>query len=311
MKMLNEIIKEYIFENNTPSCHASTIVKTETGFIAAWFGGTFEGEDDVQIYVSINENDKWSIPKCVSAKEQVPHWNPVLFNNGDKVMLFYKRGKKISAWETMVMFSYDNGKSWTAPARLCEIDEGGRGPVKNKPLYLKNGTLVAPASVEIDQWKCFVDISYDKGDTWVKSSYVPAPDTGTNLIQPSLWEDDKGLHMLMRSNRQKVYKSDSADNGTSWCEAYPIDVPHNNSGLDMVKTESGLLVLVCNPVTARRTPLSVLVSYDNGGTFIKEITLEDTDGEFSYPSIIADSDMLYGVYTYKRKQIKFFKIKIG
>lgn len=304
------VLNEYIFDKNTPSCHASTITKTNEGFIAAWFGGSAEGNDDVLIYVSVRTNNEWSKPICVSQDDNIPNWNPVLFNNGKEIMLFYKRGKTISAWETMITISKDKGKSWTVPKRLCEIDDGGRGPVKNKPIYLSNGLLIAPASTEIGQWKCFVDISDDRGETWVKSNYVPAPDDNTNLIQPTLWEDTNGLHMLMRSNRQKIYRSDSTDNGFTWCMAYPIDVPNNNSGIDLVKTESGLLALLCNPVIKGRTPLSILISNDAGNSFINSLTLEDGEGEFSYPSVISDDNMLYGVYTYKRTHIKFFQVQL-
>src|ERR1035438_7009223 len=54
----NAIVKsEFIFETAPfPSCHASTIVETESGLVAAWFGGTAERNPDVCIYVSRNEN---------------------------------------------------------------------------------------------------------------------------------------------------------------------------------------------------------------------------------------------------------------
>ena len=43
----------YPLENRpVPQCHASTIVETKTGLVAAWFAGTREKHDDVGIRVS-------------------------------------------------------------------------------------------------------------------------------------------------------------------------------------------------------------------------------------------------------------------
>src|ERR1022692_4783648 len=57
---------EFIFETAPfPSCHASTIAETNSGLVAAWFGGTAERNPDVCIYVSRNENGHWTPPVAV------------------------------------------------------------------------------------------------------------------------------------------------------------------------------------------------------------------------------------------------------
>ena len=57
------------------------------------------------------------------------------------------------------------------------------------------------------------------------------------MIQPTLWEDSTGVHMLIRSNAGKIYKSDSTDFGMTWCKAYETPYPNPNSGIDLVKLE--------------------------------------------------------------------------
>lgn len=50
-----ENIREFIFENKpTASCHASTVLPLADGrVVAAWFAGTKESADDVDILTSV------------------------------------------------------------------------------------------------------------------------------------------------------------------------------------------------------------------------------------------------------------------
>jgi len=302
--------KEFIYEELTPSCHASTLIFARGGVLAAWFGGTHEKHDDVQIYCAFRGENGWEKPVCVSTIEEVPHWNPVLFDNGSEILLFYKRGKEIPTWETMICRSSDGGRTWSDPQPLCPGDVGGRGPVKNKPIRLSNGAILAGASSEMGNWRCFSDISFDNGVTWKNSPLVPLPEESIQVIQPSLWEDGDGVHMLMRSKNKRIWRADSPD-GMTWNQAYPTDLPNNNSGLDLVQTAPGHLVLCCNPVnTGARTPLMLMESTDGGKTFVQNLVLENQVGEYSYPSVISDGKTVHGCYTWNRKKIVYFTASI-
>ena len=85
----------------------------------------------------------------------------------------------------------------------------------------KSGKIIAPASSEQGEWKAFFDISEDGGNTWTRTDFVVAKDNRgktVGMIQPTLWEDEKGLHMLIRTNMGHIYKSDSTDGGKTWSE---------------------------------------------------------------------------------------------
>ena len=111
----------------------------------------------------------------------------------------------------------------------------------------------------------------------------------------------------MRSTRRvgAVCASASDDYGRTWSPAVPTAIPNPNSGLDAVRLADGRIVLACNPVPEGRTPLSLLVSADNGETWPVRIDLETGEGEYSYPSIIQAADgRIHIVYTWRRTTIR-------
>ena len=318
--------KELIFDEirPTPSCHASTVLPLDNGdVLAAWFGGTAEGKDDVDIYVARRTEGRWLTAERITADPDTPHWNPVLFKteNGT-VFLFFKVGKKISIWQTYFCTSTDNGLSWSSPEELVPGDEtGGRGPVKNKPILLSDGTVLAPASSEQPDWLSFMDISRDGCRTWEKQQIVPArkiSGTPVKLIQPTLWESEPGkVHALLRSARGHAYRSDSDDYGVTWSKAYPTKIKNPNSGLDVTKLDDGTLILINNPASRNwgvRAPLTLTKSTDNGSTWEEILVLEkrrDKDDEFSYPAIVAVNNKLYMTYTYQREKIAYWEVELG
>lgn len=295
--------------------HASTIVKMPDGnLMSAFFAGPCEGDKDVRIWYSIYDGNEWSEPEQMASDDKVAHWNPVLVNYGSYVRLYYKVGMEIPYWVTKYTDSYDCGKTWTEPEELVLGDtSGGRGPVKNKVLITSDGKIIAPASSEQGSWKAFFDISTDGGQTWTKTDFIVAKDSKGNevgMIQPTLWEDKDGnIHAMFRTKAGWIYRADSTDGGYTWCEAYPTKLMNNNSGIDCVTTDNGWLWLVYTPVGMKvRNRLILSVSKDNGETWEDVTTLEESINlfaEYSYPAIIAEGNILYITYTYKRETIKY------
>ncbi|MBL8865880.1 MAG: exo-alpha-sialidase, partial [Planctomycetia bacterium] len=157
-----------------PSCHASTVVEHRPGkLMAAWFGGTDEGAKDVQIWGSEFDGSAWSAPVVLGTQPGQPCWNPVLFKLASgSLVLWYKAGPSPSTWVGFERRSTDDGKTWTKPAVM---PAGFFGPVRAKPIQLKDGTLLAGTSVEAGAgatrtWTPFVDRSTDDGATWIRSN---------------------------------------------------------------------------------------------------------------------------------------------
>lgn len=283
-------------------------------------GETPEQARDVRIWTAVRTPEGWSAPGSLAAQPDTPHWNPVLFRRADgTLLLFCKVSREIADWSTFVASSQDGGRHWSGLRPLVPGDTGGgRGPVKNKPIRLADGALLAPASHERDGWRPFVDRSEDEGATWSCSAYVAAPaihGRPAGMIQPTLWESRPGrVHMLLRTDAGLVCRSDSDDGGRTWCAAYPTALPNNNSGLDLVRLPDGRLLLAANPIGesgGARTPLALLVSYDNGYCWDTALLLEDGPGEYSYPSIVYDQGMVYLTYTWNRTDIAFCALEVG
>ena len=306
-------------------CHASNVCLLPDGSAAAvWFGGDHEKAPNVAVWFSKQKNGQWTVPVRIAVHEGIPCWNPVLLPKEDRLVLYYKMGKEIPTWQTMVKESFDFGETWGEAKELVPGDFGGRGPVKNKCLVLKNGTILAPASVEAEYWQCFVDISEDGGATWQKSSLVPMDKESLKdkgVIQPTLWEDETGVvHMFMRSSEGYIFTSESTDGGRNWSMAERTALPNNNCGLDLAKLSDGRLVLVYNPVSgnwAARSPIAFAVSEDNGKTFSEPQILDhvpceknEERAEFSYPSVVNRGNDVFLTYTWKRQTVAFWQIRI-
>ena len=313
---------EFIYETAPfPSCHASTIAETKSGLVAAWFGGTAERNPDVCIYISRNENGKWTPPVAVAdgtgfATNRFPTWNPVLFQpaNGP-LMLFYKVGPKPAAWWGMMTTSTDDGKTWSKPQRL---PDGILGPIKNKPVQLANGDILCGSSTEGDGgWRVHFERTTDFGKTWTAT---PPVNDGKEIgaIQPSILFHKNGkLEAIGRTRNDKMFQIWSEDGGSTWGKMALTDLPNPDSGIDAVTLKDGRQLLVYNhnirtgSNNKGRSPLNVAVSND-GKSWQAALVLEDDSNApsgFAYPAVIQTSDGLVHItYTWERKRIKHVAI---
>ena len=135
----------------------------------------------------------------------------------------------------------------------------------------------------------------------------------SGIIQPAVVPlGGRHLRLYARSTTDigRICVADSFDDGLTWTEARPIELPNPNSGIDAVGLSDGRVVLIFNNTTKSRTPLNLAVSRD-GEHFTVFRTLEDEPGEYSYPAIIqAQSGELYMTYTWNRKRIRFAAVSV-
>ncbi len=310
------LTSEFVYEEAPfPECHASTLAVTPDGVIAAWFGGTEEKNKDVEVWVSRKGSDGWSPVESVADGVQedgtrYPCWNPVLYQEpGGDLLLFYKVGPHPEKWWGEMKRSSDGGLTWHGHHVL---PNGGIGPVKNKPVLLKDGTLLCPSSTEDDNWRIHFESTSDGGKTW---NVFPAIHDGSNFsgIQPSvLFHPEGRLQLLARSKEGSILSAWSEDQGKSWTAPEPSQLPNPNSGTDAVTLKDGRHLLIYNhtsPVPGKwggpRSPLNLAISAD-GVEWDAVTILESEPGEYSYPAIVqAEDGRVHITYTWKREKVKY------
>lgn len=300
-------------------CHASTIVETKSGLVAAWFGGTREGNPDVGVWSSRFVDGRWSEVREIAhggetESPRVHCINPVLFQVPQgPLLLFYKTGK----WWAYVKRSTDEGVTWSAAERLYN---GVFGPVKNKPVLLSDGSILSPTSTEFPgwdgrMWRVQFERSVDQGKSW---QVIGPVHDGRQIqaIQPSiLFHPPRQLQALGRTTHGRIFEVWSADEGKTWGEMKLTDLPNPNSGTDAVTLKDGRHLLAYNHSTIRddgrngpRSPLNLAMSED-GRSWGAALVLEDQPGEFSYPAIIQTRDgFVHLTYTWKRTTIRHLVI---
>lgn len=303
-----------------PMAHCATLCPLPDGtLLAAWFGGTFETAPDVAILGARRDpaQQAWSAPQILVDHPGRALGQPVFLAHPDgELWLFfvvvmepaveampYNALPPLAGWvsaQPFVQRSADGGRTWDAPMRV--MDYPGL-MFRSRPLWLADRVIV-PVYDETT-WQSRMMISEDGGQSWRLTEPISTPQGN---IHPCLVElpDGRLLAYLRTGGRGGViWRTESPDRGDTWTQPTPTPIPNPNSGLDLLRLQSGRLVLAFNNHDRRRTPLCVaLAEEDEQWRWVR--TLEDGPGEFSYPTLIQSPDGdIHMVYTYQRQHIHY------
>ncbi len=157
------------------------------------------------------------------------------------------------------------------------------------PIVLPTGRILLP--LYSDGFNCgLVAISDDNGATWRASG----PIVGLAPIQPALARRNNGEIVAFcrdsGDDPKRILISTSQDDGETWSAAVKSGMPNPGSSVTVEVLDDGHWVLVHNDTEQGRARLAVSVSDDEGHTWSWMRYLEDSDGSFSYPSIIQAID---------------------
>jgi predicted neuraminidase len=302
----------FVFEPTPelPSSHASTVYEMPDGIImCAWYAGSAEANPDVNVYGSRLVDGKWTRPVVIASTPGKPEGNPVLWFDRatGRSWLFYVtiHGLGWNWAKIKYKTSDDAGLTWGPTVMLREK----RGwMTRNHPITLSGGTILLPLYSE-NKWCSEFMASKDNGKTWEHVSEVCSR---PGNIQAAVVElDDGSLYATMRTGSGKgreksmLWETRSNDGGKTWTDAKLMDLPNPNAGTDMIRLDSGKLLLAFNNSKTGRTPLSLAVSEDGGVSWKVVKDVESDPGEYSYPSLCQGSDgVIHLTYTYRRETIK-------
>lgn len=326
------IVKREFLRTQTRTCHASTIAFFKGHPVFAWFGGSREGAEDVEIHLQYQG-------EVIVEKnpDRIARWNPILFTMSDRLYIFTKRGMFCDRWQTFFqditnIEDFGKEKPQIVPAGL-------NGPVKTKPLIREGSrTIFCGSSVETSwDWTSYIEkyhIAPDGSLDFIgrsnplsvpkityKHPYHLCQTLSQGIIQPAIWEDFEGrLHAFFRSSNglNKIYHSSCLGDELQWESPKEIDIPNPNSSVDTVyDSDRDNLYLVYNPSSDTRSPLSLAQINDETFEIEKSIVItEAVEGimtyskELSYPYMILKDGIIHLCYTYGRSKIEYVQIEI-
>ncbi|MEQ3553171.1 sialidase family protein [Pseudonocardia nematodicida] len=240
--------------------HAANLMELPGGDLACvWFAGTQEGVPDIGVRFSRLPagGERWTDPVTLSDDGARSEQNPLLFvaPSGTVWLLWTAQiaGNQDTA-EVRVRTSGDAGVTWSAQRTLFPAGPAGGVFVRQPVVVTSTGRWLLPI------WHCVtppegrwvgdldtsaVMVSDDDGATWRE---VAVPDSTGQVHMNVVARPDGTLAAFYRSRRaDAVHRSVSTDDGESWSVPEPVELPNNNSSVQVVGLPDGRLALVGNP----------------------------------------------------------------
>lgn len=310
--------------------HVSNPLETENGLIVV-FRALKGYKGSYGVWLCSNKEGSWSSPREVVPprgpdNDKIMYVMPVLQNWPDgSIKLFFKElitneHKRLGMFKS----SYDNGKTWSEGSYF---EHGNYGPVKNKPRFLQDGTIISPSQTVVfkpeiqgpERFKSIIHFekSNDGGKSWTKiTTQHLGNNNQVNILEPTiLIHPNNTLQALCRSNTGRIMETWSHDNGDTWSPISQTPLPNSNAGFDAITLKDGryLLVYSHTSVGEGRYFLNAAISKDGIDWEAALIIEKDEKKEdrYGYPSIIQTTDgLIHVTYSWNLMNIKHAVIDV-
>lgn len=267
-------------------------------------GGFFATENRLYAYYTVSEYNPKYMPGANQRPKDIDVWvTPDAF-------LSVKR---------YVCWLNDDGISWSDPVA---VDFGGGNHSAER---MANGRYM----IAFETGVCYADSIPADGipvfrfggiakEQIQKAIRMGAP----NLCEPSFYQTDDGvLHLVLRSEENRLWYAESYDNGETFSDVYPTAFTDDRAKFQFGRLPDGRVYYVGNPVVGqKRLPLMLFTSED-GYNFDKKYIIHDEPyelrqkglgkgGHYGYPECAILGGDMYVIYSKQKEVIELTRFSL-
>jgi predicted neuraminidase len=317
---------------HTGSAHSSAICALPSGdLLAVWYGGSREGAADVALFTArySEKNGGWTAPVIAMDREIAENeldrmikkvGNAVVFPGAAGTLWMVYVSVSLGGWSGSalnVRTSQDEGRTWGESRRLTLNPFFNLSSlVRNKPIYAADGRIGLPVYHEMALKYPQILWLTPGADGALADYRMRSLPFQPGLIQPALVPlgEDRVLMMLRdRGDERSVHTAYSDDNGWTWSEAQPTELPNPDAAIDALRLRDGRILVVYNHSERDRENLRIAVSRDQGRTWRTGAVIEEAQHkEYSYPNLVEDRrGRIHLTYTWQRERIKHVSFNLA
>ena len=143
------------------------------------------------------------------------------------------------------------------------------------------------------------------------------------LTESSFFQTDDGvIHLMLRTNTDYLWCSESYDDGVTWTEPYPTNFTDCWAKFQFGRLPDGRFFYVGSPIPGSgRNPLMLCLS-ENGADFSRQYILRNEPyeqqieglykgGLYGYPSVTVANDALYVIYSKHKEAIEVTRVALA
>jgi predicted neuraminidase len=316
------LVYERVIGNEFPGKykHPAVIEELSNGDLyIAYYGGDGEYAAETAVYGmrKAKGQAQWSKPQIIAQTPFYSDGNPVVWQAPDGVVwLFYvcRFGDTWSTSRIKAKISSDQGHHWS-DSFMVAMDEGMM--VRSRPIVLANGDYLLPVyhetgfdteSVGPDSTSRFLRFT-PGSKQWRQTGVVRSP---KGNIQPGVVQvDDQYLVAYCRrgggygpGHEGFIVRSESRDGGHTWSEGANTKFPNPNAAIDLLRLNSGNILLVYNNSFLERTPLTLALSTDAEKSWAHQREIATAKLDYAYPYAIQARDgKIHLVFTSHRRSV--------